>query len=80
MNRFQSSDSSETGKLWSVEYIRDHATPSSIRNRINELEVHINNEELDIIAVTETWLTEDVLDSEYYLSLALLYIVNIDLT
>ena len=36
----------------------------SIRNKINELEVHINNEELDIIAVTETWLTEDVLDSE----------------
>ena len=36
----------------------------SIRNKINELEVHVNNEELDIIAVTETWLTEDVLDSE----------------
>ena len=25
------------------------------------------NEELDIIAVTETWLTEDVLDSELFI-------------
>ena len=37
----------------------------SLVNKIEELELYIKEEELDIIAVTETWLTEEILTSEY---------------
>jgi hypothetical protein len=37
----------------------------SIVNKIEELEVYTKEENLDIIAVTETWLTDEILTSEF---------------
>ena len=36
----------------------------SIVNKIDELELYIKEEDLDIIGITETWLTEEILTSE----------------
>jgi Reverse transcriptase (RNA-dependent DNA polymerase)/Endonuclease-reverse transcriptase len=36
----------------------------SIVNKIGELELYIKEEDLDIVGVTETWLTEEILTSE----------------
>ena len=37
----------------------------SIVNKVDELEIYINEEDLDIVGVTETWLTEEILTSEF---------------
>ena len=36
----------------------------SILNKLDELELYIKDENLDIVGVTETWLTEEILTSE----------------
>ena len=39
----------------------------SIVNKLDELEIYTKEEELDIIGVTETWLTDEILTSEFSL-------------
>ena len=39
----------------------------SIVNKIDELEIYTKEEDLDIIGVTETWLSDEILTSEYSL-------------
>ena len=36
----------------------------SILNKIDELEIYIKEEDLDLVGITETWLTEEILTSE----------------
>jgi len=36
----------------------------SITNKVDELQLYINDENPDVIGITETWLHEDIFDSE----------------
>ena len=45
----------------------------SIVNKVDELEIYTKEEELDIIGITETWLTDEILTSEISLEGYTLY-------
>ena len=45
----------------------------SIVNKVDELEIYVKEEELDIIGISETWLTEEILTSEISLEGYTLY-------
>ena len=60
-----SSRSSETVKIVTKNKLScTYFNARSIVNKIDELELYIKEEELDIIGITETWLTEEIVTSE----------------